>query len=325
MATKSTADEKSLTCEQCRAADRYAIEQLGIPGVVLMENAGRNAAELIEGWVRRRLRERVERRAASGERGKRESDIGKSHTLVSMVCGKGNNGGDGFVIARHLAIRGWAVAVDLVAAPASLAGDAAINYGIIERMGVPIRQLADPAALDEAVTRWRQSVAIVDALLGTGFTGEVREPPSGGLTKRRTPPLAGIIERINSLRANPRVTGRSVPLAACPPVQTLAGKLPVAQTHNASASPRATGGLSASADPDVQPAAPWIIAVDVPSGLDADTGTAAGSAVRADYTVTFLANKVGYQNKTARAYLGRVVVCDIGAPLGLILERLRLA
>lgn len=237
----------ALTREQCRAVDRYAIEELGIPGVLLMENAGRNAAEAILGWL-------AERCAASTSPADRR---------VCIVCGKGNNGGDGFVIARHLAIRGCDVAIDITADPASLTGDAAVNRDIVRRMGLPFEHLSDAAAIDKAAKRWSRAAVIVDALLGTGFSGEVREP------------LTRVIEHINQ-------AGRG--------------------------------------EPDRVP--PIIVAVDVPSGLDADTGAAAGAAVRAHHTITFLAEKVGYKKAPAREFLGRVLIADIGAPTELILGRL---
>lgn len=238
-----------LSLEQCRVVDQYAIEQLKIPGVVLMENAGRNAADLIERWLRDRLR-----RQAAG------SAPVVPRNQICLVCGRGNNGGDGFVIARQLANRGYPVSVDLAADPVSLRGDAAVNHEIASRMGIPIRPLNAPDSLAAAAERWRSAAIVVDALLGTGFSGEIRDP------------MAGIIRSINALRD--------------------------------------------SADP------PLIVAVDVPSGLDANGGTATGPAIEAHRTVTFLARKTGYQKKTARGYLGRVMVADIGAPLELILDRL---
>ena len=236
--TKAADKRIGLTRAQCRAVDHYAINELGIPGVVLMENAGRNAADLIERWLRARLK-------GTSRRGK-----------VAVVCGRGNNGGDGFVIARHLVHRGCDVSVDLFGDPTSLASDAAINYAIAARMGVPIRKLAAGQTLNATARRWRRCDLLVDALLGTGFAGEVREP------------MAGIVRRINALDG------------------------------------------------------PLVVAVDVPSGLDADTGEPGGAAVRADHTVTFLAAKVGYRRKSAKPYVGRVAVADIGAPIRLILDRL---
>lgn len=228
-----------LSVARTRAVDRYAIEVLGIPGVVLMENAGRNAADLIE----RRLK--IPRSVRSAPK------------RIAIICGKGNNGGDGFVIARHLALRGYPVSIDFFGRTEDLAGDAAVNHAIVKRMGLPIRRLHDRRTLVAATRRWRKCAVIVDALLGTGFTGQVREP------------LASVITTINGLRG------------------------------------------------------PLIAAVDVPSGLNADTGTADGPAIEADMTVTFVAAKSGYGQSTARKHLGRLHVVDIGAPTGFILKRLR--
>src|SRR5881394_299563 len=111
-----------LTRAEVRELDRRAIEEYGVPGVVLMENAGRGAAEVL-------LR--------LGVRGR-----------VVICCGKGNNGGDGFVIARHLDNREVPVQVLLFARPEDLTGDAAINYRIIARSGLPIAVFAGPL-LDE--------------------------------------------------------------------------------------------------------------------------------------------------------------------------------
>src|SRR5690242_11416960 len=95
-----------LSRQQVRELDRRAIEEFGVPGVVLMENAGRGAAEVLLG-------------------------LGTSEPVI-VCCGKGNNGGDGFVIARHLDNRGLPVRVILFAKPETLAGDAAVNYHILE-------------------------------------------------------------------------------------------------------------------------------------------------------------------------------------------------
>ena len=156
--TRAAQRRLRLTVARTRAVDRYAIEELGIPGPVLMENAGRNAADLIARWLPKRTAKPL------------------SPSRVTVICGRGNNGGDGFVIARHLTNRGCRVQVDLVADPSGLSGDAAVNHGIAERMGVPIRVLGDRRALSAAARRWRQCEVVVDALLGTGFRGPVREP-----------------------------------------------------------------------------------------------------------------------------------------------------
>src|SRR5580704_13369213 len=100
-----------LTRAQVREVDRRAITEFGVPGIVLMENAGRGAAELL---------------ISLGVQGS-----------VAICCGKGNNGGDGLVIARHLDNRGIAVRVLLFAGPEELTGDAAVNVRIVERAGLP--------------------------------------------------------------------------------------------------------------------------------------------------------------------------------------------
>jgi len=220
-----------LTRQELRELDRLAIEKYGVPGVVLMENAGANAARLLE---------------SSGIPGP-----------VVIACGRGNNGGDGFVIARHLDAAGHRVRLLLAAAPEAYAGDAAINLRIVERSGVSIICLAN--ADEEA---WRRELAgaawIVDALLGTGAVG----PPRGA--------IAIAITAINDLRA-------------------AAGEAPVR-----------------------------VLAVDLPSGLDADTGEAAGACVRADLTATFVAEKAGFANPAAAAFTGTVHVVGIGAPAALL-------
>ena len=211
-----------LSREQVRAIDRRAIDEFGVPGVVLMENAGRGAAEVL---------------LSLGARGP-----------VVICCGKGNNGGDGFVIARHLDNRGVPVRVLLFADPATLTGDAALNHDILSRSGVPLDVSAGPV-VDEAALRQELAVAewVVDALFGTGLAGLVR------------PPFDRVIAAINASGAK-------------------------------------------------------VLAVDIPSGLDCDTGQPLGPTVRAQHTVTFVAEKKGFANPAAREWTGAVHVADIGAP-----------
>jgi NAD(P)H-hydrate epimerase len=220
-----------LARQEVRELDRLAVEEYSAPSVVLMENAGANVARLLE---------------AQGITGP-----------VAISCGRGNNGGDGFVIARHLEAAGHQVRVLLAAAPEAYAGDAAINLRIVERSGSSIICLA--TADEEA---WRRELAgaawIVDALLGTGAVG----PPRGA--------IAIAITAINDVRA-------------------------------------AAGDVAAR-----------VLAVDLPSGLDADTGAAAGPCVRADLTATFVAEKAGFANPSAAAFTGTVHVLGIGAPAALL-------
>jgi NAD(P)H-hydrate epimerase len=214
-----------LTRQQVRDVDRRAIEEFGVPSVVLMENAGRGAAELL-------------------------ISLG-IHGPVAICCGKGNNGGDGLVIARHLHNRGVWVRVLLFARPDELSPDAAVNYHILERTSFPILRMEGPnvdlAALRAELQRAEWTV---DALFGTGLTGPLRSP------------FDQIVETINSTASR-------------------------------------------------------ILAVDIPSGLDCDTGVPLGPMIRAQHTATFVAPKVGYANSEAAAWLGKVHVIDIGAPRAL--------
>jgi len=218
---------KPLTRDQVREIDRRAITDYGLPGIVLMENAGRGVAELVH--------------AAASE------------AVVAIVCGKGNNAGDGFVIARHLENLGHDVRLLLACDPAGYRGDAATAWQVAARSGIPAVCLAE--AGPEA---WKRELAgadwIVDALLGTGLTG----PPRGA--------IAAAIEAVNA-----------------------AGRRGVK-----------------------------VLAVDLPSGLDCDTGRPAGSCVRADLTATFVARKVGFDEPGAAACLGGVQVVGIGVPRALL-------
>lgn len=222
----------TLTRNQIRNVDRIAINELGIPGVVLMENAGRAVAE-----------ETLKLLA-------REPAL----LAAAVLCGGGNNGGDGYVIARHLHNAGVHVTVFHAAEPSRSGGDAAVNRTIVEKMGLPCRDILDSAQLAAAEPDLAKADVLVDALLGTGFSGDVR------------PHLAAIIRRCNALAQQ----GRKV------------------------------------------------VAVDVPSGLDCDTGRAADPTIRADLTVTFVAAKTGLLSDQAKAYADRVVVASIGAPPELI-------
>jgi NAD(P)H-hydrate epimerase len=138
-----------------RELDRRAIADFGIPGIVLMENAGRGCAEFI-------------------------SNLKPAGTVV-ICCGKGNNGGDGFVIARHLNSRAIPVEVLLFTDPTELRGDALTNHEIARRSQIPLTVCDDqttpePAWLSSALAKLQAAALIVDALLGTGTTGEPRCP-----------------------------------------------------------------------------------------------------------------------------------------------------
>lgn len=168
----------SLTRAQVREVDRLATSELAIPGVLLMENAGMGAARQV--------------RELAGVRG----------AWVTILCGGGNNGGDGYVIARHLTNEAFAVRVHECVEPSTLTGDAALNREIVRRMGIPRVSVTTEAELAEARPDLARANVLVDALLGTGFTGEVR------------PHFARVIEAVNAARAQGRAAGRPVRVVA---------------------------------------------------------------------------------------------------------------
>lgn len=224
--------DSSLNAQQSRDVDRRAVAEYGMNSLVLMENAGRGCADVLE-----RL----------GIRGP-----------VVIGCGKGNNGGDGFVIARHLELRGHTVRVLLWAEPAELRGDAAANWTILQRADTPREVLSGQFDAERVAAALAGADWIVDALLGTGSRGEPR------------PPLDEVIRAFNAAPARR-------------------------------------------------------LAVDLPSGLDADTGIPAATTFRADHTCTFVARKRGFDAPAAAPWLGTVHVCDIGVPARLLRELPNLA
>ncbi|TWT43034.1 Bifunctional NAD(P)H-hydrate repair enzyme Nnr [Thalassoglobus neptunius] len=139
-----------LTREQVRAVDQVAIKDFGMPGIVLMENAARGVAELFL----------------------RHCDSGK----VVVACGVGNNGGDGFAIARHLSNRGMDVSIVIVGDRSKLTPDAATNESIARKMKLRIESLSDTMGLEELSAEFEKASWIVDALLGTGTKGRARSP-----------------------------------------------------------------------------------------------------------------------------------------------------
>jgi NAD(P)H-hydrate epimerase len=154
---------KIVTAQQMRELDRTAIEERGIAGLTLMENAGRAVGEAAARLT-----------GASG------------HRPIAIICGSGNNGGDGLVAARHLAQRGRRLQVFLAAAPEDLTGDAATNLHRLNEAGIRVCEIsgsgadcgASVACGIEPVARACSSAALViDALLGTGLSGKVRGLP----------------------------------------------------------------------------------------------------------------------------------------------------
>ena len=203
---------------QVRELDRATIEEVGVPGPVLMERAALGVTRLVLGRFAGR------------------------HTLV--VCGRGNNGGDGLAVARQLHLAGHPVACAVAGTEDDLSVDAASQLRSARAVGVNLRLESVPDYL------WDESEVVLDCLLGTGARAELRAP------------VAEWAARINDLGA------RGVP----------------------------------------------VVAVDVPTGVDADTGAAASGAVAATCTVTFHAAKTGIVCPPGSEAAGEVVVWDIGIP-----------
>ena len=134
--------------EEMRRMDAFAIDTLGIPGVTLMENAGRAVFEQAYNGI-----------------------VGTTSPAL-VFCGRGNNGGDGFVAARHLLNNGIETHVFVVGAISKIKGDAGVNLRILQRMGTPIEKVTKKS-LPELRRRMRRCGLIIDALLGTGLSGEV--------------------------------------------------------------------------------------------------------------------------------------------------------
>jgi NAD(P)H-hydrate epimerase len=219
---------KLATAAQMRELDRRAIDDFAIPGLVLMENAGRGAAEVIE--------EHFGEACAKG---------------VVVLCGPGNNGGDGFVIARHLHNQGFDVECWLIAPGSQLHGDAKTNYRIAEKIGIPVYQLRSEKDHRAAVDALADAGLVVDALFGTGLTRAIEGP------------AAELIALANGLDAP-------------------------------------------------------IVAVDMPSGVNADTGQLTGPAIRADLTCTFGLPKLAQFLFPGAEHCGTIEVVDISLPPELI-------
>jgi len=221
------------TREAVREVDRRCAKDFAIPGIVLMENA---ATALASAAIRL---------------------INQQHGAgACILAGPGNNGGDGAALARKLHNAAIPVAIALLADPDRITGDARTNLDIARRMRLRIERIEPdslPDQLDTLTRRLGDAHLLVDAMLGTGLTTNVRGP------------IARAIDWINN--------------------------------HN-------TPTLS----------------VDLPTGLDCDTGNPLGAAVRATETVTFVGWKQGFTNEQSRAYTGDITVANIGAPIELIHE-----
>jgi ADP-dependent NAD(P)H-hydrate dehydratase / NAD(P)H-hydrate epimerase len=215
------------SAREMRGCDEEAITGYGIPGIVLMENAARGTADAMQNYI---------------------PDLHLKQTLI--VCGKGNNGGDGFALARHLVERGCTVTVAALSHLKQLTGDARINADIIRKM---VRSdSSGTLSLITSATRAKleqlsRADVIVDAILGTGFKGKLK------------PKIASIVEWMNGQTA-------------------------------------------------------VRVAIDIPSGVDADTGNAEGTTFHADYTYTMGLVKRGLLFSPGRDASGKVICIDIQIP-----------
>jgi len=213
-----------VTADEMREMDRRTIETFGLPGRVLMENAGRGATRFLL-----------------------EQFPDLKDLRVAVVAGRGNNGGDGYVIARYLAHKDISVAVYLLADPKRITGDAAANLELLLPLGIPVIQIEDKETFTDHRSRMRGEDLWIDAILGTGLKSDVK-----GLYKN-------VIDFINSLEKP-------------------------------------------------------VFAVDIPSGLNSDTGQSCGSCIRASATATFGFAKTGHFIYPGVECTGNLKVVDIGIP-----------
>jgi hydroxyethylthiazole kinase-like uncharacterized protein yjeF len=207
---------KTVTVAEMRELERKAIDEIGIPSIILMENAGRAVSEIAVNMLGE----------ASGKK-------------IAVICGTGNNGGDGFVSARFLARKNAEVRVYIVGKKSFVKNDPAVNLNILEKAGIEVREIS--------LFKDIEADLIIDAIFGIGLRGEVKEPS------------LSVIRDLNK---------RNMP----------------------------------------------VLSVDVPSGLDADSGDVLGEAVKAAKTVTMQFPKKGFYLNKGLENTGEILVVDVGIP-----------
>ena len=217
-----------LNAAQMREADRRTIDDIGLSSLVLMENARRQTVAAMEAMYADLLERQV-----------------------AVLCGRGNNGGDGFVVARTLVQRGVDVSVFLIGRVADVRGDARVNLDILGRLGLTVVEIADSQAWELHFSEVSDCTLIVDAIFGTGLNA----------------PIAGFIES-------------------------------VVTDVNASGIP--------------------VVAIDLPSGLSADSPDPIGPSIEAGLTVTLAAPKIPLVLSPADTHAGDIVIADIGIPADVI-------
>src|SRR4051812_16990249 len=219
-----------LNTQQMREADRRTIDEVGIPSIVLMENAGRQAVAAMEAAF---------------------EDLASTH--VGVMCGRGNNGGDGFVVARTLIQRGIETSVFLLGSVADVRGDARTNLEVLGRIGLTVVEISNAQEWELHFSEISRCELVVDAILGTGFHGQ----------------LSGLLETVVA-----DINGLGLP----------------------------------------------IVAIDLPTGLSADTCDVEGEAIEASMTITLAAPKIPLILPPADTYSGDLVIADIGIPLPILEE-----
>lgn len=222
---------KYITSQKMREIDKLTQEEFGIPAIILMENAGRMASQVALDML------------SKSKKGK-----------VICICGRGNNGGDGFVCARHLINNSVDTDIFLLGNPHRLKGVARINCKILEKMGKRIKILKDKDNFTFFKNEMKKARLLIDAIFGIGLSGEVREP------------YRSIINVMNK------------------------SKKP-------------------------------ILAIDIPSGLDATEGKVLGVCVKATKTVTFALPKTGFVRNDGPLYIGELITVDISIPKVLLPEK----
>jgi NAD(P)H-hydrate epimerase len=213
-----------VTANEMQKMDRSTIESFGLPGRILMENAGRGATQFFL-----------------------EQFKNAENKKIGVIAGRGNNGGDGFVIARYLAQKGMSVTVYLLSERHKVSGDAAANLKLLAPLEVPVIEIPDAESFSAYETAMRHEAIWIDAILGTGLRSDVK-----GFFKN-------MIDFIN-------------------------------QSNKP------------------------VFAVDIPSGLNSDTGRPCGICVRADATATFAFAKTGHFLFPGADYTGNLKIIDIGVP-----------
>jgi len=219
---------KYITSQKMREIDKRAIEEFGIPSIILMENAGYRASCVALDMLSK-----------------------KKTKKAVCICGKGNNGGDGFVCARHLINKGIDTDIFLMGDPAKLKKDAKINYNILKKMGETIRPLKTKKDFCTLKAKFTKAQLLIDAIFGIGLSGEIEKPYSTA------------IRTMNQSKKS-------------------------------------------------------ILAVDIPSGLDATTGNILGTCIKSEKTVTFGLPKVGFIKNHGPSSTGELIIVDISIPKRLL-------